>query len=118
MNLHPQTTQRPLNALALWVLIGLADEPCHVYGLQGRLYGLSLSSVRPSRDSLRATVATLLRAGLITEAGTSPGAASSHPRKLYTITNSGLAALRRHRLDLRLALQAINRAEILAQYRH
>jgi DNA-binding PadR family transcriptional regulator len=96
--------------MAIWVLIALADEPCHIYGLQGQIFGRSLSYVIPNKETLRSSVAMLLRAGLIETAGTTPGRASHYERKLYKISKKGLIALRSERTSLKLLTQGIDRA--------
>ena len=103
--------ERPLNMIAVWVLLAVSEEPCHVYGLKGRIYGLSMAYVIPNLATLRSSLTMLVRAGLVSEVGYEEGSASKYNRKLYTITERGLGELKQQRMGLMMAVRAIDQAE-------
>ena len=65
--------ERPLNVIAIWVLLAVSEEPCHLYGLRGRIYGLSLAYVIPNPETLRSSLKMLVREGLVAEVGYEEG---------------------------------------------
>jgi DNA-binding PadR family transcriptional regulator len=94
----------------VWVLIALAEEPGHLYGLRGRVYGGSMAYAELSREAIRSSMRVLLREGLVEEVGAEAGKASQFDRKLYVISRKGLKVLVSERTGLTVAVQAIDRA--------
>jgi len=103
--------ERPLNVIAIWVLLAVSEEPCHLYGLRGRIYGLSLAYVIPNPETLRSSLKMLVREGLVADVGYEEGSASRFNRKMYRITDKGLGALHYQRTGLMMAVKAIDHAE-------
>jgi DNA-binding PadR family transcriptional regulator len=104
------TDKVPLGPIAIWALIGLSDEPTHIYGLKGRVYGASMSYVSPSVSTLRKVVYKLVDRGYVEFVGNEPARASGHERNLYFITPQGLRALYDEEIALGMARQGIKRA--------
>ena len=96
--------------MSLWVLVALAIEPCHVYGIEGRIYGLSLAEVIPARSSIRRALASLEARGLVEVASTQSGKASGNARRLYGLTESGWRDLETERRRLGYELRALDTA--------
>jgi DNA-binding PadR family transcriptional regulator len=102
--------QKSLSIVSIWILIALSEKPGHVYGLQGRIYGASLSYASPNLSTIKSSVRSLMAGGLVEEVGMEPARASGHERKLFCITKSGLRALYHEEIALGMARQGIKRA--------
>jgi DNA-binding PadR family transcriptional regulator len=100
----------PLTSMSVWVLVALAVEPCHIYGVAGRIYGLSLASLTPATGSIKRTVRSLIKRELIEVVAEEPGMRSGHIRTVYGLTRLGWHQLRLEKRRLGLAAQAIDRA--------
>jgi DNA-binding PadR family transcriptional regulator len=83
---------KPLGEPVLWILLSLAEEPRHGYGLMKNVETLSDGRVRLSTGTMYGALRRLLEDGWIDHAKT-PDA--SRDKQLYRLTPAGLAALRR-----------------------
>jgi DNA-binding PadR family transcriptional regulator len=99
----------PLSALAIWVLVVLADGPAHSYRICGRIAAVSMMTFVPKRGSVGSAVARLARAGLIVEGEWEPGNGSRYGRLQYALSNQRWTALRRERHRMAFATQATDR---------
>ena len=83
---------KPLGEPVLWILLSLAEEPRHGYGLMKNVETLSDGRVRLSTGTMYGALRRLLEDGWIDHAKT---ADASRDKQLYRLTAAGLAALRR-----------------------
>lgn len=102
--------EAPLSSMSVWVLAALAVEPCHMYGVEGRIYSLSLASLTPNSGSIKRTVHSLMQRGLIELVDEEPGRRSGRNRRLYGLTSLGWRQLRIERRRLDHVVRAVDRA--------
>jgi PadR family transcriptional regulator, regulatory protein PadR len=88
---------RPISPTAVWVLVALANRPCHGYSVCSRIRGMSGMTVIPNRSTVRSAIRVLFDKGYLKEAYTEPGKGSSYDRRLYEITDSGWRMLKYER---------------------
>ena len=83
---------KPLGEPALWILLSLAGQPRHGYGLMKDVEGLSDGRVRLSTGTMYGALRRLLEDGWIDRAAT---ADASRDKQLYRLTATGRTELRR-----------------------
>lgn len=82
----------PLSPLSMAILLALADEDRHGYGLMQDVEEQSDGALRPGTGSLYAALERLTSDGLIRESEGEPDA--DRRRRYYAITDEGRAAVR------------------------
>jgi DNA-binding PadR family transcriptional regulator len=83
---------KPLGEPSLWILLSLAEQPRHGYGLMKDVETLSDGRVRLSTGTMYGALRRLLEDGWIDRARTP---AATRDKQLYRLTPSGLVALKR-----------------------
>ena len=83
---------KPIGEPALWILMSLAGQPGHGYGLMKDVESLSDGRVRLSTGTMYGALRRLLEDGWIDRATT---ANASRDKQLYRLTSPGRAELRR-----------------------
>jgi len=94
---------KPLGEPALWILLSLAEQPRHGYGLMKDVERLSEGRVRLSTGTMYGALRRLLEDGWIDRA-TTPDA--SRDKQLYRLTPAGRAELKRELEHLSLWTRA------------
>jgi DNA-binding PadR family transcriptional regulator len=82
------TAEAPITAISLAILLALADEPRHGYGIIKEVERQSEGQLRIGTGSLYAALQRLCDDGLIEEAA-GPAPDEDQRRKYYTITAAG-----------------------------
>jgi DNA-binding PadR family transcriptional regulator len=83
--------------MAVWVLIALANQPCHAYAVCNIIRGKSGMTVMPRRSTVASVVTELFEKGLVERAYSEAGRGSKYDRVLYEITDSGWRMLKYER---------------------
>jgi DNA-binding PadR family transcriptional regulator len=83
---------KPLGEPVLWILLSLAAQPRHGYGLMKDVETLSDGRVRLSTGTMYGALRRLLEDGWIDRATTTD---ASRDKQLYRLTSTGRAELRR-----------------------
>lgn len=92
----PIDPSAPLNPKHYLILLLLAEEPTFGVRLMERIEERSAGSVRFNAGSLYRTIAQLVDQGWVDPRGEeAPAEGGGAPRKVYGVTDDGLAALRR-----------------------
>ena len=91
-NTNSDSRIKPLGEPVLWILLSLAEEPRHGYGLMKNVESLSDGRVRLSTGTMYGALRRLLEDGWIDHARTTD---TSRDKQLYRLTPAGLAALKR-----------------------
>ena len=94
---------KPLGEPALWILLSLAEQPRHGYGLMNDVERLSEGRVRLSTGTMYGALRRLLEDCWIDRATT---ADASRDKQLYRLTPAGRAELKRELEHLSLWTRA------------
>ena len=76
------------------ILIALADQPLHGYGIMLDVAERSAGKVKMSPGTLYGSIKQMLEAGLIEETKSPPAAADDERRRYYRLTRDGREAAR------------------------
>jgi len=104
-------TQSPLSPITYHVLLALADEDRHGYGILKEIEAVTAGSLTVETGTLYAAIRRLRSEGLIEAAATDPDADAR--RKNYRLTTEGRTALRSETRRLTQILLAARAKEVL-----
>jgi DNA-binding PadR family transcriptional regulator len=85
----PKRKLDPLPAAAFQILLSLADEELHGYGIMRQVEQQTNGRVRLGPGTLYSSIQALVEEGLIEEVERSPEPAGGERRRYYRLTSSG-----------------------------
>lgn len=110
----PPRSARPLKPAHHLILLLLAEEPTYGVALMERLEERSEGAIRMNAGSLYRTIAGLVDDGLVEPLGEgSRAGGAGAPRKIYGVTDHGLAALRQEARRQASLVEAARALELL-----
>lgn len=90
----PLLPERPMAPAVFHILIALADQPLHGYGIMLDIAERSQGKVKLSPGTLYGSIKLMLEEGLIEEVAARSAAADDERRRYYRITRDGREAAR------------------------
>jgi DNA-binding PadR family transcriptional regulator len=90
-----KTPDRPIAPAVFHILVALADQPRHGYGIMLDVASRTGGKVRMSPGTLYGSIKVMLEDGLIEEINERPAALDDERRRYYRITDEGRTAARR-----------------------
>ena len=88
----PLLPERPMAPAVFHILIALADQPLHGYGIMLDIAGRSAGKLKLSPGTLYGSIKQMLQDGLVEEAAGRPG--DDDRRRYYRLTREGREAAR------------------------
>ena len=90
----PLLPERPMAPAVFQILIALADQPLHGYGIMLDVAERSAGKVKMSPGTLYGSIKQMLEDGLIEEMKSRPAGADDERRRYYRLTRDGREAAR------------------------
>lgn len=90
----PLLPERPMAPAVFQILIALADQPLHGYGIMLDVAERSAGRVKMSPGTLYGSIKQMLEDGLIEETESRPARAVDERRRYYRLTRDGREAAR------------------------
>ena len=90
----PLLPERPMAPAVFQILIALADQPRHGYGIMLDIAERSAGQVKLSPGTLYGSIKQMLEDGLIEETAGRPAADADERRRYYRLTRDGREAAR------------------------
>jgi DNA-binding PadR family transcriptional regulator len=90
----PLLSERPMAPAIFQILIALADQPLHGYGIMLDVSQRSHGKVKMSPGTLYGSIKQMLEAGLIEETESRSAAVADERRRYYRLTRDGREAAR------------------------
>ena len=105
----------PLTPLSHTILLALADEDRHGYGIIKEVVRQTDGSVNPGTGTLYAALHRLMQEGLLAESPFQPGPDSDQRRKYYRLTEAGRRVARAETVRLARLVEVARDKNLLAE---
>jgi DNA-binding PadR family transcriptional regulator len=109
----PKHKLTPLPQSAFQILLALATEDLHGYGIMRRVEDETEGKVKLGPGTLYSSIQTLVEAGLITELEVKPSSSDDDRRRYYRLTSEGRKAAREEAERLADLLRTARKNNIL-----
>ncbi|MDB5179237.1 MAG: hypothetical protein JWN01_1180 [Patescibacteria group bacterium] len=101
----PAPLPKALSTYEFYILLVLSRSELYAYAIAQAVTNSSFNAVSPKEGTLYPLLKTMLKAGLITEAGLKPAGPSGQSRMHYTVTPEGRLRAKEELLRLRHAVE-------------